>query len=137
MRRHTSVRSVPIVSPRVQASGVAPAASSAMRCGVTRFVDREGLFDTERMERGDATAVRRVLDGRPHVGLGPSTKLRSGVGEQHPPAQSENPSTPTGRTITRWSYAVLEHRTGPVSRVQCCWCGDQRSRALRSGNPVF
>lgn len=62
MRRHTSVRSVPIVSPRVQASGMAPAASSPMRCGVTRFVDREGLFDTERMERGNVTAVRPVLE---------------------------------------------------------------------------
>ena len=60
-------------SPYVAAA--ASIRSSPSMCGHDRFVERQRLFDAERVQRGDVAAVRGVLERRPDLGRRPHAQL--------------------------------------------------------------
>ena len=66
---------------------------------VMRFVFGEGLFDSERVERGHVAAVRGVLDRRPHLGRRPHAQVGSGRLDQYAPARSEGAELTGQRAI--------------------------------------
>ncbi len=59
-----------------------------------RFVEREGLFDSEHMQRRDVSAVRGIFERRPDFRLGTLPKFGTGLGQQRSPSLSQGPQRP-------------------------------------------
>jgi hypothetical protein len=80
-----------------------------------RLVERQGLFDSEHMQRRDVSAVRRIFERRPDFRLGTRSKFGTCLGQQRSPSRSQAPQrvqqggTVEAGTVEAAGIAMLMH----------------------------